>query len=82
MGYLRYVLLLLTCYLADRTDPNNALFVTLAGIVITARYNDRIGEEVRTALRRAMWMAVEGDARRVGGVKDDNLFPAYSNVSY
>lgn len=63
------------------SDPNNALFVTLAGIMIDSTYGDCISKTLRDTLRRTMQVAVESDSMRQGGVKSDNLYPAYSNVS-
>lgn len=60
-------------------DPNNALFVTIAGIIIDSQFGDLIDPTVRSNLRKAMYMATVGDGYRVGGVNDDNLRPCYTN---
>jgi hypothetical protein len=61
-------------------DPNIALFVTMAFIIIEAEFGCLIPDDLSTKMRKAMIIAVEGDERRVGGVDNDNLYPCYTNV--
>ncbi|WVQ84278.1 hypothetical protein IAT38_006430 [Cryptococcus sp. DSM 104549] len=63
----------------DSYDPNNALFVTIASIIIDSQFSDLIEDSVLENLRSAMYMAVVGDGYRVGGESGDNLYPGYSN---
>ncbi|ODN89730.1 hypothetical protein L198_06424 [Cryptococcus wingfieldii CBS 7118] len=63
-------------------DPNNALFVTIAGIIIDHDFASLLEPEVLANLRKAMYMAVVGDGYRVGGESGDNLYPGYSNPWY
>lgn len=62
-------------------DPNNALFVTVAAIIIDSQFSDLLWPQNKDNLRKAMYIAVKGDGYRVGGVDGDNLRPVYSNVS-
>lgn len=65
----------------DAYDPNNGLFVTMAGVMIHARYKHLIEEELWTRFGEAMVVACQGQAMRRGGEDGDDLWPAYSNVS-
>ena len=56
--------------------------MTIAGIIIDSQFSDLLDDDVWANLRKAMYIAVDGDGYRVGGFNDDNLRPAYSNVSY
>jgi len=67
-------------WVADRSDPNNALFFTMACMIITARYHASIDPDLLPDIRQAMVIAMKGDSRRQGGVNGDNIYPAYSNV--
>jgi hypothetical protein len=55
--------------------------VTIAGIIIDSQFSHLLDPTVRANLRKAMHTAVVGDGYRVGGVGEDNLYVAYSNVS-
>ena len=63
----------------DSWDPNWRGFVGTTFVVMLEEYGGRIGEETRGMMMESLRHAVVGDTYRVGGVDDDNLYPAYSN---
>lgn len=52
----------------------------MAFIIIEAKFADSIPDPLLRRMREAMYIAVLGDEDRVGGVNEDNLRPAYTNV--
>ena len=60
-------------------DPNWRGFVGTTFVVMLEEYGGSLGEETRGLMLESLGHAVVGDSYRVGGVDDDNLYPAYSN---
>lgn len=63
----------------DSWDPNWRGFVGTTFVVMLEEYEDLISEETRGLMMESLHHATVGDTYRVGGVDDDNLYPAYSN---
>lgn len=42
-------------------------------------YEHLLAEETKELVLESLYNATKGDEYRVGGVDDDNLYPAYSN---
>ncbi|KAL2066155.1 hypothetical protein VTL71DRAFT_2226 [Oculimacula yallundae] len=62
-------------------DPNWRGFVGTAFIVGLEEFGHLITPNVTTLLLESLYNATKGDEYRVGGVDDDNLYPAYTNPS-
>ena len=60
-----------------------SLFFTIAAIIIDSQFSDLLDDTVHENLLKAMHIAVTGDGYRVFDyfVDEENLQPAYSNVS-
>ncbi|RSH80873.1 hypothetical protein EHS25_007042 [Saitozyma podzolica] len=63
----------------DSYDPNNALFFTMAGMMVETHFPDKIPADLRQDFRKAMHKACLGNARREGGWHGDDMWPSYSN---
>ncbi|KAM5343671.1 hypothetical protein ACJ41O_012208 [Fusarium nematophilum] len=63
----------------DSWDPNWRGFVGTTFIMMLEEYSDRLSEETKKLMLNSLHHATVGDTYRVGGVDDDNLYPAYSN---
>lgn len=63
----------------DSWDPNWRGFVGTTFVVMLEEYEESLSEETRELMMESLRHAVVGDTYRVGGVDDDNLYPAYSN---
>jgi len=59
--------------------PNWRGFVSTAFIVGLEEFPHLITPEVTTLLLESLYNATKGDEYRVGGVDNDNLYPAYTN---
>lgn len=57
-----------------------SLFVTIAFILMDAKFSDLIPPRLLARVRNAMYIATKGDEQRVAGVNGDNLRPCYTNV--
>ncbi|CZT42341.1 related to OrfH-unknown, trichothecene gene cluster [Rhynchosporium secalis] len=62
-------------------DPNWRGFVGTAFIVGIEEFGHLITPNVTSYLLESLYNATKGDEYRVGGVDDDNLYPAYTNPS-
>lgn len=60
-------------------DPNWRGFIGTTIIVGLEEFGHLIPENTTTYLLESLYNATVGDSYRVGGVDDDNLYPAYSN---
>lgn len=63
----------------DSWDPNWRGFVGTTFVVMLEEYEESLSEETRGLMMESLHHATVGDTYRVGGVDDDNLYPAYSN---
>ncbi|KAF9266152.1 hypothetical protein L218DRAFT_956528 [Marasmius fiardii PR-910] len=62
-------------------DPNWRGFIGTAFIVILEEFDHLLPEELKEKMVRSLHLTAVGDTYRVGGVDDDNLYPAYSNAA-
>lgn len=65
----------------DSWDPNWRGFIGTAFIQGLEDFSDLIPEDVQDLMLESLHNNTVGDSYRVGGVDDDNLYPAYSNPS-
>ena len=66
----------------SRSDPVDArLFVTMAGVMIFSLFPDLVQPNIAKQLRTAMHTACCGNKTRAGGVRGDDMYPSYTNVS-
>lgn len=63
----------------DSWDPNWRGFVGTTFVVMLEEFSDILSQETRALMMESLRHAAVGDSYRVGGVDDDNLYPAYSN---
>ncbi|KAK2624550.1 hypothetical protein QTJ16_006500 [Diplocarpon rosae] len=62
-------------------DPNWRGFIATAFIIGIEEFGHLISPSVTTLLLGSIHNATKGDSYRVGGVDNDNLYPAYTNPS-
>lgn len=62
-------------------DPNWRGFIGTAFIVILEEYGQMLPAALRQQMIESLHVNAIGDTYRVGGVDDDNLYPAYSNAA-
>lgn len=60
-------------------DPNWRGFVGTTFVVALEEFGHLIPANVTALLEESLFHSTKGDTYRVGGVDDDNLYPAYSN---
>lgn len=60
-------------------DPNWRGFIGTTLIIIMEEYRHLLSHGTRELVLESLYNATKGDEYRVGGVDDDNLYPAYSN---
>lgn len=60
-------------------DPNWRGFVGTTLVIIVEEYGHLLSPQVENLVVESLFNATKGDEYRVGGVDDDNLYPAYSN---
>lgn len=63
----------------DSWDPNWRGFVGTTFVVMLEEYPDCLSEATKELMVDSLYHATVGDTYRVGGIDDDNLYPAYSN---
>lgn len=63
----------------DSWDPNWRGFVGTTFVVMLEEYAEVLSQETQELMVESLYHATVGDTYRVGGVDDDNLYPAYSN---
>ena len=63
----------------DSWDPNWRGFVGTTFVVMLEEYEKVLSDETKDLMMESLYHATVGDTYRVGGVDDDNLYPAYSN---
>ncbi|KAH8658247.1 hypothetical protein BX600DRAFT_468851 [Xylariales sp. PMI_506] len=61
-------------------DPNWRGFIGTCLIIIYEEFNHLLSGEVQELILESLYNNTIGDSYRVGGVDDDNLYPAYSNA--
>jgi len=62
-------------------DPNWRGFIGTTLVVMLEEFPNLIPEDVQEYMIESLFNTTIGDNYRVGGVDDDNLYPAYSNPS-
>jgi hypothetical protein len=62
-------------------DPNWRGFVGTTFVLMLEEFSDLIPYDLSSYMLESLYNASIGDSYRVGGVDDDNLYPAYSNPS-
>ncbi|KAF2646279.1 hypothetical protein P280DRAFT_386912 [Massarina eburnea CBS 473.64] len=62
-------------------DPNWRGFVGTTFVLMLEEFPDLIPQDTKTRMMESLYNTTVGDSYRVGGVDDDNLYPAYSNPS-
>ncbi|KAJ4992865.1 hypothetical protein SVAN01_01569 [Stagonosporopsis vannaccii] len=62
-------------------DPNWRGFVGTTFVLMLEEFPDLIPRETQDYMIESLFNTTIGDSYRVGGVDDDNLYPAYSNPS-
>ncbi|KAK4508146.1 hypothetical protein PRZ48_001884 [Zasmidium cellare] len=62
-------------------DPNWRGFVGTAFIIIVEEFGHLLPHKLEERLIQSIHLSALGDTYRVGGVDDDNLYPAYSNAA-
>ncbi|KAF2463202.1 uncharacterized protein BDR25DRAFT_384993 [Lindgomyces ingoldianus] len=62
-------------------DPNWRGFIGTTFILILEEFPHLIPHEIQEYMLESLYNTSIGDSYRVGGVDDDNLYPAYSNPS-
>ena len=60
-------------------DPNWRGFIGTTLIIAMEEYEHLLSEQTKGLVLDSLYNATKGDEYRVGGVDDDNLYPAYSN---
>ncbi|ORY25543.1 hypothetical protein BCR39DRAFT_543951 [Naematelia encephala] len=60
-------------------DPNNALFFTLACIIIISDFSHLIEPDLLLQIKQAIHRCCKGNALREGGRYGDDMWPSYSN---
>lgn len=60
-------------------DPNIRGFFGTTFIMAMEEYSHLLSEKAKAQVIETLRLAAIGDSYRVGGVDDDNLYPAYSN---
>jgi hypothetical protein len=60
-------------------DPNWRGFIGTTLIIAIEEYEHLLSEATTNLVLESLHNATKGDEYRVGGVDDDNLYPAYSN---
>lgn len=63
----------------DTWDPNWRGFIGTTLIVIIEEYPHLLSDSTQDMILESLYNTTKGDEYRVGGVDDDNLYPAYSN---
>jgi hypothetical protein len=63
------------------SDPNNALFFTMAAMQIIGQFSDKLDQQLQDGIKKAMHTACLGNAKRYGGFHGDDMWPSYTNVS-
>lgn len=62
-------------------DPNWRGFVGTTFVLMLEEFPHLIPQDTKTRMLESLYNTSIGDSYRVGGVDDDNLYPAYSNPS-
>lgn len=62
-------------------DPNWRGFIGTAFIIIVEEFGHLLPHKLEENLVKSIHLSALGDTYRVGGVDDDNLYPAYSNAA-
>jgi hypothetical protein len=62
-------------------DPNWRGFVGTTFVVMLEEFAHLLPEDVQDYMMESLYNTTIGDSYRVGGVDNDNLYPAYSNPS-
>ncbi|KAF1838170.1 hypothetical protein BDW02DRAFT_586045 [Decorospora gaudefroyi] len=62
-------------------DPNWRGFIGTTFVVMLEEFPQLIPRDVQDYMLESLYNSTIGDSYRVGGVDDDNLYPAYSNPS-
>jgi hypothetical protein len=62
-------------------DPNWRGFIGTTFVVILEEFSDLLPQDIQEYMIESLFNTTIGDSYRVGGVDDDNLYPAYSNPS-
>ncbi|KAH7035151.1 uncharacterized protein B0I36DRAFT_88856 [Microdochium trichocladiopsis] len=62
-------------------DPNWRGFIGTVMVIILEEFSGLLKNETQDLLVASLYNTTIGDTYRVGGVDDDNLYPAYSNPS-
>ncbi|KAF1945715.1 hypothetical protein EJ02DRAFT_451425 [Clathrospora elynae] len=62
-------------------DPNWRGFIGTTFVVMLEEFPHLIPQDVQDYMLKSLYNATIGDSYRVGGMNDDNLYPAYSNPS-
>lgn len=63
----------------DSWDPNWRGFIGTTLIIAFEEYGHLLSDPTKDLMLESLHNATKGDEYRVGGVDDDNLYPAYSN---
>ena len=63
----------------DSWDPNWRGFIGTTLIIAFEEYGHLLSGPTKDLMLESLHNATKGDEYRVGGVDDDNLYPAYSN---
>ncbi|KAL4781135.1 hypothetical protein BJX76DRAFT_360213 [Aspergillus varians] len=61
-------------------DPNWRGFIGTALIIIYEEFRSLLPADVQDLILESLYNSTIGDSYRVGGVDEDNLYPAYSNA--
>ncbi|KKK12044.1 hypothetical protein ARAM_000982 [Aspergillus rambellii] len=61
-------------------DPNWRGFIGTALIIIYEEFGKLLPTDVQDLILESLYNNTKGDSYRVGGVDEDNLYPAYSNA--
>ncbi|KAL4877140.1 hypothetical protein BJY04DRAFT_230943 [Aspergillus karnatakaensis] len=61
-------------------DPNWRGFIGTALIIIYEEFRNLLPTDIQDLILESIYNSTVGDSYRVGGVDDDNLYPAYSNA--
>ncbi|KAI5371167.1 hypothetical protein Slin14017_G020460 [Septoria linicola] len=62
-------------------DPNWRGFIGMAFIISLEEFGHLLPSDVQDVMLQSLHLNALGDTYRVGGVDDDNLYPAYSNAA-
>lgn len=68
-----------TADIYDSWDPNWRGFIGTTLIIAFEEYGHLLSDPTKDLMLESLQNATKGDEYRVGGVDDDNLYPAYSN---